>query len=689
MRANRTTSTENRKNGRPDRLRSSVRCRNGLTVVALLLMIVTTGCSTDWVKLRRRPNTPLANRLSLFSWQGPRPTPRTAQILRRHDLIEAWQERPREVLAELLDLLETKPSPDYALATAELAFIAGNQAEQESHLGDALDAYAVAVANAYNFLLSDRFEAARNPYDPQFREASDIYNGALENAMRIVQRKGQLKPGMSHVLATENHEYEVEIVCRGSLCPEAIEDLKFVSDYRVQGLTNHYRTFGLGVPMIAIHSKQCDHEAAEKYYAPGMTIPVTAFLQVVEPIQPPIAMEHGKVRHRCVLELYDPNQRHNLLVNSQWVPLETDLSTPLAYSLNDESFKQANLATQGLLNPAKSRAVQGLYMLEPYDPDKIPVLMVHGLWSNLVTWMEMFNDLRGTPEIRDQYQFWFYLYPTGQPFWITAAQMRRDLVRARLDLDPRLQSEALDQMVLVGHSMGGLVSRLQTMDSGDDYWNLVTAEPPNELDVEADTAVALRNSLYFSPDPAVKRVVTIASPHRGSNYSNRATRWLGRRFITMPTMFETVTKQLASQDRQVDEASDLLQVKTSIDSLSPDSPILSVMQRSKRADWVQFHNIVGQIAEDGVVSRVAGESDGVVTIESARLPEAVSELVVNADHVNIHRHPRTVLEVQRILLEHLDGVSRQSMQRLPAPGVTQLPLPDDSSTAESTHDLTR
>ena len=125
-------------------------------------------------------------------------------------------------------------------------------------------------------------------------------------------------------------------------------------------------------------------------------------------------------------------------------------------------------------------------MLEPYDPRKVPVLMVHGLWSSLITWMEMFNDLRGDTEIRDNYQFWFYLYPTGQPFWTTAAQLRQDLAHARKVLDPNRQAVALDKMVLVGHSMGGLVAKLQTVESGNDYWNLISEEPFSELQTSGD-----------------------------------------------------------------------------------------------------------------------------------------------------------------------------------------------------------
>ena len=97
------------------------------------------------------------------------------------------------------------------------------------------------------------------------------------------------------------------------------------------------------------------------------------------------------------------------------------------------------MATEGLLNPNHSQSKRGLYMLEPYDPNRIPVLMVHGLWSSPMTWMDMFNDLRSFPEIRERYQFWFYLYPSGQPFWISATQLRRDLVAMRDAFDKSQQ----------------------------------------------------------------------------------------------------------------------------------------------------------------------------------------------------------------------------------------------------------
>jgi hypothetical protein len=258
--------------------------------------------------------------------------------------------------------------------------------------------------------------------------------------------------------------------------------------------------------------------------------------------------------------------------------------------------------------------------------------------------MEMFNDLRGIREIRDHFQFWFYLYPTGQPFLLTAQQLHHDLQQACAVLDPNHATPALNEMVLVGHSMGGLIARLQTLDG------------LAELEESSQQALHLSNdasglyqlvsgAIRFQPNRSVQRVVTIASPNRGSPLANSAAQWIGRRVIRVPRM---ILRTLQTVDGRQ-------QIETSIDALSPASPTLELMHRVPTAPFVQLHNIIGRVADGAVLSKFAGEGDGVVTIESARLDDAISELIVESDHINIHRHPRTVLEVRRILLEHLEA----------------------------------
>ena len=340
------------------------------------------GCSsTNWVKVRNRPATPLATDLNLFSWRGPKPSDRTLQFLRRHDLVDELDDDPQELLNRVQAIVEQRPTAENIYAFSEIAFIGGKQLEDENKMGAALDMYGASVAQAYNFLLGDAYRDSRNPYDPIFRRASDLYNGALESALRIVDKQGKLKPGESHTISTATQEFEIRVVTRGKRRPEEFDQLKFVSDYELTGLKNQYHTYGLGVPLIAVHSgKPADAgnefstsatlDAASQYYAPGMAFPVTAFLRVLPDSS--MSPTGEKRKHFCELELYDPTDGTDIVVNDRLVPLETDVSTALAYSLNDPTFQKANIATIGLLDVERSREVQGLYMLEPTIPIRFP-----------------------------------------------------------------------------------------------------------------------------------------------------------------------------------------------------------------------------------------------------------------------------------------------------------------------------
>jgi pimeloyl-ACP methyl ester carboxylesterase len=610
----------------------------------------------------------------LIARTGPRPTPRTLQLLRRYALVPLAEQNPEIALTKLQREIEADPDPDKICSFSELSYLEGKRKESQGKPKDALDNYGAAVAHAYWFLLDPRLDRFRNPYDPTFRKACDLYNESLAAAMRIVNQQKKLRPGETHVIQTGKQQFHVQVVLRGSWHADDIERLEFVNDYEIQGgLTNQYHTYGLGVPLIAVRANHEGETPAEKYYPPGLSFPVTAFLRVEQ--QTPQQSESGV--HRCTLELYDPLFSSDIAVCNRLVPLETDLSTPLAYFLDSPSFREKDIATFGLLNPNQAQAVKGLYMVEPFDPSRIPVVMVHGLWSSPLTWMEMFNDLRAFPEIRSRYQFWFFLYPTGQPFWVSAAQLRDTLAESRQTLDPQRQNPNLDQMTLVGHSMGGLVSKMQTLESGDEFWRLVADKPIEELNATPEERTKLAKSFYFHPNPSVKRVVTIGTPHRGSTFANEYTRELSRRLITLPEMMMELGTKLATANPNFFRNSDLLTMTTSIDSLAPDCPIFPVMLKAPRPSFTHYHNIAGVVPKKTILGRVSEEGDGVVALTSAHLDDVESEIVVEADHLAVHRHPLAILEVRRILLEHMNSLNRPATLAagppLPAMPMTVMP----------------
>jgi len=638
-------------------------------MLALLVALasIATGCAQQhYITRRAQPNNPLTAPLRLLSRAGPRPTARTEQLLRRYDLQSEQKEDPQAALAQLQAQIAEEPTPEKLCSYAELAYIQGKRLEALGNHKDALDLYGASVAHAYWYLLDPNLDRFRNPYDPQFRRACDLYNESLESAMRIVQKAGRLKPGETEVIQTGTQQYAVEMKLRGPWHPEDLEKLEFVSEFELgDGLTNRHHTYGLGVPLVAVRRRHEGESPAEKYYPPGLSFPVTAFLRVDH--QTPGEAEGGV--HHCVLELFDPMYANNIEVCNRLVPLETDLTTPLAYFLDAPEFRDKDPSTFGLLNPGKAQGIKGLYMVEPFDPNRIPVVMVHGLWSSPTTWMEMFNDLRAFPEIRSRYQFWFFLYPTGQPFWTSAAQLRDTLVEARTVLDPQGHNPQLNELVLVGHSMGGLVSRLQTIESGDAFWRLVSDKPLEELKATAAEQNKLAKSFYFHPNPAIKRVVSIGTPHHGSTFANDYTQYVGRTLIALPEKMAELSSKLIRDNPGAIRDSDLLTMTTSIDSLSPKCPIFPVLNSSPRADWTRYHNIIGVVPSKTWLGSVSEVGDGVVGLESARLENAASEIEVPADHLVVHQHPLAILEVRRILLEHaayIDAVAAQPQELVPA-----------------------
>ncbi|MCE9605204.1 MAG: hypothetical protein K8U03_09925 [Planctomycetia bacterium] len=625
-----------------------------LLIAAMLLVAGFFGCtSTQYVKLREAPKNPLSEQLSLTARSGPKPSERTMQMLRRYDAVGDLKGDSQQLISKFQTILEREPSIDLVYTVAELAYVGGKKSEA-SNEKVALDFYETSVAYSYMYLFDEKFGPARNPYDPQFRGSCDLYNSALESALRIVKKRGQLVPGANHTIESANRKCNVTIVLRRQTWqPDDIAEFEFVSDYEVAGLANRYQSYGLGVPLIAVRKKRAEVDGAEKYYPPDLSFPVTAFLRVV-PCEP--GEIQGAVPKNVLLELYDPLESTDIEVAQRRVPLESDMSTALAYYLNNPELKLDALATIGLLRPDSNKEHAGLYMLQPYEAGKIPVVMIHGLWSSPLTWMEMFNDLRSDPTLRDNYQFWFYLYPTGQPFWNSAAAFRDDLNEVRKRVDPSRNQPAFDQMVLVGHSMGGLVSKMQTVESRDDYWHIVSDQPFQDLKTDEATREKLQKVFYFEPNPSIRRVITIGTPHHGSTFSNSTTRWLANKLIKLPTSMMFNREEVVKENPNFFRDPALLEVKTSIDSLSPESPILPVMLHSPIAPGVRYHNIVGVQSKPGFLSKASGRGDGIVSYDSAHLDGAASEIVVDADHMSIHRHPQSVLEVRRILLSHLEEV---------------------------------
>lgn len=613
--------------------------RQSVLQTAALLCLVVSGCAQRFVELRERPFDPVADRIKLYAFGGPRATERTQLVFRKYGLDRDWSDDD-EAINGLARVYADEPNLEVCYALAELNYIAGRKSELFD-LDVAFSRFLTANAYAHAYLFSPEHLEARNVYDPSFREASEIYNSSLESGLRIGQKLGQFTPNNSVVIKTSAGPIEFRITTEHMHWnSERINEFKFASDYRVVGLNNVHQRKGLGVPLIAIQHRK--DSASDAYYPEGFSFPVTAFLRWEFKTE-------GSKSTRCTVELYDPLETAVTQVGQHEVALESDTSTPLAYFLNNTELK--TVKHLGFFLPHIAERVAGLYMIQPYDPDKIPVVMVHGLWSSPMTWMEALNDLMADASIRDRYQFWFYLYPSGEPFLKTAADLRADLNEVQTTFGA---SQSLENMVVVGHSMGGLIARLLTIDSGDRFVASVSDDPAG---LRRDPAFQQVSHQYvFSSQPNVRRVVTIGTPFRGSKFANPFSQSALRKLINLPT------DTIHDAARVVANSSGwFVPPRTSLDSLSADSPVLRVVATSPASKEVHYHNVAGVIRSRWLKE----ETDGVVTLVSARREDVESELVVDANHGDVHRHPLTILELRRILLEHATEFDDAKSKRNP------------------------
>ena len=541
--------------------------------------------------------------------------------------------------------------PDVLLARADASYRAGLDARRTSR--DVAARYQVdALADASEALVGLLAEPGARTSDPRTTGARILLDAAQGEFLRVTSgRRVRLDEAWRAGLAEKGIGLTV-VRDAEFLSPESFDEFLFVDDYAIKNLDHQYKTEGVGVPLIALRKfdlRQIEgRQGEEKFLMPRQVYPMTALLK----LEPPTPNRPGEP-YALRLELHDPLVERRVELGGRSEPLATDLTTPLVYH-----FVQSPLPILqeiGLLDPQWLEKLAGLYMLHPYEPGKIPVVLVHGLRSSPAAWMKVINDLRGDQALRDRYQFWLFMYPTGTPFPVSAARLRKGLDELREVVDPTRSDKALDRTVLIGHSMGGLISKMMIERSGDELWKLIGRRPFEELQATPEHRELLRRVFFFEPHPSIARVVFVATPHRGSELGDQFIGRLADRLIRLPISLRMLYKTLLAQNGPDFFTPEIRDggLPSSIDELRPDNRLLKTLATLPRKPGVPVHSIIGQ--EDPVLPIEQG-SDGIVPYTSSHLNWAASELVVPGDHV-CQDTPETIRELRRILYLHLGKVA--------------------------------
>jgi len=603
----------------------------------LALALLASGCATPIGVSREDPRS-VQRHLTANVLSTGKPSAPARQILQRLDLVDLYDDDPRAALETLHEGLAPTGDEDRLFALAELSFHNADRSRDRSY-------YLAAAIYAYAFLFPED-ATAPNPFDPRMRLAADLYNRGIAEAL--------MSPDDTR-LALESRRYplpfgelELWVEPRGFYWgPYMLGPFVSAADYSVRGLANRYRRPGLGAPLAAGLELRAGQPTPDPGVARRLRVPVTAVLYLA-------GARAGLRNGRLVasLELYAENEVSTVELGGREVPLEYETTAPLALTLEGAPIWGWEIT--GLLSGAArlpSGGSENLWLLEPYRPGRVPLVLVHGTASSPARWADLVNELRADPVLRQRYQIWLFTYNTGNPILYSAMQLRASLRQAVGALDPDARDAALRDMVVLGHSQGGLLAKLTVVDSGSKFWDNVSKKPVETLELAPETRTLIEDGIFVKPLPEVKRVVFVATPHGGSYRTYGVVLDVFTWLFTAPVQVAKLTADVgralgADQDETLRRR--LAHLPSSLDNMRPGDRFIETLHALPIVPGVHVHSI---IAAEGA-GNLRDLSDGVVRYESAHIEPVDSELVVRSGH-SVQAHPEMIAETRRILLLHI------------------------------------
>ena len=592
-------------------------------VLFLLLssLLLSAGC--------RSPNK---HKTSYYPLPSSRWTQQTEQYLFAQNLPSKLAEaNPKSLLRALreknLNLTDLESMMELSFEKADLT--------DNTDIYSGVEYYAYAACFAWRILDREGFD------NPKTQRASDIYQACLARVLEDGTRdKGFQMNGQWSV-----HEKIPSFPVYSHGFPNRIHLFRNLTVPKTDtnyNLTNYYVRKGAGLPVI-FHpdGNASSSDPLDIYHNLGH--PMSATIVIL----PNEDLEKGF----CRIEVVNSRAYSTIKVSGKEIPLAGDFSA--AYQEMLERDLSSKLWIMGFLDGDRESKFQGLYMAEPYHPDKIPVVFVHGLLSTPATWMETMNELDQIPGIKERYQFWFYMYPTSGSIVLNGTDLRENLQRTVHHLDPKNANPALKRMVLIGHSMGGLLARLQVVYSDDKLYSGLCRVPFNELQGKPSVLELARKTLFFEPNPNISHVVYIGTPHNGSPLSFTPTGRLGSLIAHTPSWQKNFRSELNEHNPSAFLPAFKIQSQpNSIDMLGFENPFLKVFQGLRPSEHIQVHSIAGDLNQ----LFESRKGDSVVPLSSALATKSDTVTIVEERHMELHHHPKTISEITRILQQNITEV---------------------------------
>lgn len=433
------------------------------------------------------------------------------------------------------------------------------------------------------------------------------------------------------------------------LCKD-YSDIVPSDDVDVCGLDEHYKLTSFGVSAVGVIPAEKAMLAKDlcPIRTTGMVRPLTVVLEF-----------HKDPKKKPTLRLIGRTANEFVDVGRMRYQLSGDLSAPLEIYWNLTNVKSWRVL--GLLRPQEIRDLTGLSCIDSYDASKIPIILTHGLASSPSTFTELVNRLLSDAEIRANYQFWYFGYPTGVAWTISAQSYRSSLAEVRKRFDPHSKNKNWDNMVVVGHSMGGLITRYsQTKEpwlllkgSFDEKYEKKLFDKRFLTDSFDDEAFEFfRESYFFEPiEPGM--TVYLATPHRGAPRVKSFVGWLTHRMIELPQNLVEASIKLATfqEDSLLADPTQFVDWFKSVDQLAPQGYSIKQLSNLEMVESIT-HSVIGDRGEDNLLE----SSDGAVPYWSSHIGWG-SEKIVPSGH-SVQENRETAAYLNKVLKDYLKKLKR-------------------------------
>jgi pimeloyl-ACP methyl ester carboxylesterase len=620
-------------------LRSILKAGAFTSVMAVFLFL--SGCATP-VGVRYLDRQEAGRQLTASVLSDNTLSSSTKQILNRSGKAGKFNSSPEQVIADIHKGLPTAKESDRFFALAELSFLhASTSGNRHYYLSSAIYAYA--------FLFPKDITASPDPFDPRFRLAVDLYNQGIarglkqESGVNVILKDGVYRTSFGEVIIAVDFNNFIWGEFR-------LVDFIDASKLGVRGIRNRYEWHGMGAPLVAsLERLPGIHDMAFAKVPPGLKVPATALLRIDNVEN---GLKTGLVTGQLELITHGDKQYTNL--EGRTVPIEFGYSAALAYSL--EGSQAYSIELKGLFSgdlqifKDQARFRDNVFLMAPYRKGRIPLVLVHGTASSPARWAEMVNELLNDRELAGKYQVWLFTYNTGNPILYSGGILTEGLKNTVKELDPEGEDPAMKKMVVIGHSQGGLLTKLTVVDSGNRFWNNLTSTTLDDLDVLPETKALLKRSLFYEQLPFVKRVIFISTPQYGSYISGG---WIGKfagKLITLPGKIISPIGEVLAKDPDVAARFSIKDVPKSTDNMDPKNRFIKAIASLPIAPGVIAHSIIPVQNPDDPKEKW---NDGVVAYKSAHIDGVASELIIPNSGHSAQDAPEAIEEVRRILIENL------------------------------------